>query len=52
MIRTLEEMFKNGEISRRKFLALSAAAGASAMLPAGNQELDGMRAIERWWFDA
>jgi hypothetical protein len=20
--------------------------------PAGNQELDGMRAIERWWFDA
>lgn len=35
MMKLLEEMFERGEISRRKFLALSAALGASAVLPTG-----------------
>ncbi len=35
MLRLLEEMLQRGEISRRKFLALSAAIGASIALPMG-----------------
>ena len=33
MLKKLEEMLERGDISRRKFLALSAAIGAGAMLP-------------------
>ncbi len=35
MLEKIEKMFQRGKISRRKFLAMSAALGASVMIPAG-----------------